>query len=84
MTPELKKWLLASLLPIVGGCWYGLSWAVDYKIQQTISPQLQQLRQDVKIDARQERIRFLQMKKNANIITPEEKIELEYYLSLPH
>ena len=75
------KWLLGILLPIaIYAAWQSVAWAVDTRIQQQMAPQIQQLRADVRNDARGDRIKFLEMKQNAGIITNDERIELNYLL----
>ncbi len=82
LDPDKKislKWLVGVLLlPSLYATWSGIVWAVDTRIQQTVAPQMQQLRKDVVTDFRKERVDFLLMKERANIITQEERIELEY------
>jgi len=56
----------------------GIAWAVDARIDQQTSEKIQQLRVDIVNDFEKRRIDYLQMKKNANIINDDERIELEY------
>ena len=56
----------------------GIAFAVDARIDQRTDTKIQQLRIDVVGDFRQERIQYLEMRKNANIITQDERVELEY------
>ena len=72
---NLLKW--GATIPFV---FAGVVWAVDARIEQKTHGQIQQLRQDVVKDFRQERINFLKMKDKAGIITDEERIELNYLL----
>ena len=74
---NLLKWVGGVSVPFIFG---GIVWAVDMRIDQKVTPQIQQLRSDVQHDFRQERIDFLQMKAQAGIITTEEDIELQYLL----
>ena len=59
----------------------GIAWAVDSRIDQKTDQKIQQLRVDVVKDFRQERIQYLEMRKNANIITQDEMVELNYLRS---
>lgn len=56
----------------------GAAWAVDARIDQKTHAQIQQLRTDIVTDFEQNRIDYLQMKNNADIIKDDELIELEY------
>ena len=56
----------------------GLAWSVDMRIDQRTDAKIQQLRVDVVNDFRQERIQYLEMRKNASIITQDERVELNY------
>ena len=56
----------------------GAAWAVDARIEQKTNAQIKQLRTDIVQDFEQNRIDYLQMKKQAEIIKTDERIELEY------
>jgi hypothetical protein len=76
-TQKVAAFVVASGLTL-SMLFTAVAWAVDARIEQKTSAQMQQLRVDILSDFDKRRMAYLQMKKNAAIINDDERIELEY------
>ena len=72
----LKYWPIFTFMAMLA--FAGVGWAVDARIDQKTDSKIQQLRTDLKADRKSERVKYLEMKNNAGIITDDEQIELKY------